>query len=407
MNITIEELCNRAELRLYELKYMESTINEYRKGFRELLDFSNELGQTLYTSEVGKKFINGPPLRDNTNKNGFYRIKKRKHLVQLFDEYVEDGCFHFEKLHTNVLQVTPATEVYIRVLNDFVTYLRSTELSENTIQSYRTPAYHLLDFFERRGLYSLDQIQIDILPDFINSSRDYWKETGGLRNALCGLRAFSKYIARSDLYCFFSEIRSPRSKHIIPVLTENEQEKIWVLLESNQLSLRNKAIVLLSLTSGIRASDIVAMRLRDLDWANDCYSFIQTKTGNSVTHPLLPAVGNAIINYILYERPKDSIDYVFLRSLAPYHPLSGHASVYNIIKHALLMAGVSFDKRICGTTLLRHNVASSMLHKGVRQEVIASVLGHADPDTTSIYISTDEERLRKCVLPVIRREAAT
>ena len=92
MNITIEDLCNRAELRLYKLKYMESTINEYRKDFRELLDFSNNLGQTLYTSEVGKNFINGPPLRDNTNKNGLYRIKKRKHIVQLFDEYIKDGC---------------------------------------------------------------------------------------------------------------------------------------------------------------------------------------------------------------------------------------------------------------------------------------------------------------------------
>jgi len=122
------------------------------------------------------------------------------------------------------------------------------------------------------------------------------------------------------------------------------------------------------------------------------------KTGNPVTHPLLPAVGNALSGYILHERPVTPYEQVFIRSLAPYSPLRDHSAVYSIIRSAFSKADIPFDQRVCGTTLLRHNAASMMLRNGIPQETIAAVLGHADPNTTSIYITTDEERLRDCVL---------
>jgi len=122
------------------------------------------------------------------------------------------------------------------------------------------------------------------------------------------------------------------------------------------------------------------------------------KTGNPVTHPLLPAVGNALSDYILHEHPETSYKQVFIRILAPYIPLRDHAAVYYIIRSAFSKADNPFDQRSCGTTLLRHNAASMMLRNGIPQETIAAVLGHADPNTTSIYITTDEERLRDYVL---------
>lgn len=61
-------------------------------------------------------------------------------------------------------------------------------------------------------------------------------------------------------------------------------------------------------------------------------------------------------------------------------------------------ADVTKDDRFFGIRFLRHNTASALVHKGVSLETISSILGHSDPNSTSVYISTDSERLKECVL---------
>lgn len=61
-------------------------------------------------------------------------------------------------------------------------------------------------------------------------------------------------------------------------------------------------------------------------------------------------------------------------------------------------AGIKKDTRIFGMHMLRHNVASTMVKNEVPIETIAAILGHATPDTTDIYITTDVEKLKTCVL---------
>lgn len=395
--ITVQAICNAAERKMQELNYNASTIGEYQKGFRQLIEFAKNTGAVNYSEKLGQSFIQGPALHEGTSRRGFYRIKKRKHIIILFDQYLATGYFAFGVLHREP-RIMPESKAYANLLELFVLHLQTTELALNTVESYRLPAYHILHHFELMGITEIDEIHAAMLPDFINESNAYWKTSGGLRNALCGLRIFMLFLNRMDLYAVFQTVAPPRSKHIIPVLTVSDQNKLWTLLNSNRLSSRDKAIILLSLTSGIRAGDILALRLCDIDWKSDSYSFIQMKTGNPVTHPLLPAVGNALSDYILHERPETPYKQVFIRSLAPYSPLRDHAAVYSIIRSAFSKAEIPLNQRICGTTLLRHNAASMMLRNGIPQETIAAVLGHADPNTTSIYITTDEERLRDCVL---------
>jgi len=395
--ITVQTICNAAERRMQELNYNASTIGEYQKGFCQLIEFAKKTGTDCYSGELGQSFVQGPALHEGTSKRGFYRLKKRKHIIIMFDEYLATGDFGFGVLHRKP-KIMPESKAYANLLELFAVHLQSMKLALNTVESYRLPAYHILHHFELMGITDIDEIHADMLPDFVSESRSYWKISGGFRNALCGLRAFMLFLDRMDLYAVFQTLASPRSRHIIPILTASDQKKLWTLLNSDRLSSRNKAIILLSLISGIRAGDILALRLCDIDWKSDSYSFIQMKTGNPVTHPLLPAVGNALLDYILHERPETPYKQVFIRSLAPYSPLRDHAAVYHIIRSAFSKADIPFDQRVCGTTLLRHNVASMMLRNGIPQETIAAVLGHADPNTTSIYITTDEERLRDCVL---------
>ena len=115
---------------------------------------------------------------------------------------------------------------------------------------------------------------------------------------------------------------------------------------------------------------------------------------------LTTIVGNAIAKYLCDERPKTDNDYLFVRQIAPFNPLADHASCYAIVAKVFAKANVSKDSRIFGMHMLRHNAASTMVRNQVPIETIAAILGHSTPDTTDIYITTDNERLKECELPM-------
>ena len=115
-----------------------------------------------------------------------------------------------------------------------------------------------------------------------------------------------------------------RSKRIILVLTDDEMSRLKETIESGDVSNRDAAIILLGLSTGIRAIDLINLRLSDIDWNSETISFKQSKTGNLVCIPLTVAVGNAIARYLYEDRPSADNDYLFVRDLAPFGPLSGH-----------------------------------------------------------------------------------
>lgn len=114
--------------------------------------------------------------------------------------------------------------------------------------------------------------------------------------------------------------------------------------------------------------------------------------------PLTKSIGNALAKYITQDRPKVDNEHLFLRSLAPFVPLTDHAACYAIVRRVFNAAGITKDLRIFGMHMLRHNAASTMIKNEVPIETIASILGHSTPDTTNIYITTDDEKLKMCVL---------
>ena len=100
------------------------------------------------------------------------------------------------------------------------------------------------------------------------------------------------------------------------------------------------------------------------------------------------------------ERPSVDADILFLRALAPFVPLTDHASCHAVVSRVFKHAGIEKKGRMLGMHMLRHNAASTMVKNEVPIETIAAILGHSSPDTTDIYITTDEVRLKECVLPM-------
>lgn len=194
-----------------------------------------------------------------------------------------------------------------------------------------------------------------------------------------------------------------RKRHkIYPYLTDEEKQSIDSLLGMpchDNLSKRDVAIFSLLYYTGIRRGDLAELKGQDIDWENDLITFVQGKTGRPNTLPLLPFVGNCILDYVVNERPKSDSRYLFLSTNRIPGKLSG-GSIYDIVEKVLLAAGVRVDGGRKGTHLLRHNLSVSLLKNGASAPMISEILGHSRPETVNAYLKSDEAALKGCSLSV-------
>jgi integrase len=198
----------------------------------------------------------------------------------------------------------------------------------------------------------------------------------------------------------------PRKRDILDVYTDEEHDKIIQYLDNCIISLRDKAICLIALETGLRAVDICHIKLQDIDWQHDCIHLIQKKTGRTLNIPLISSYGNAIADYLLSERPASDSEYVFLQKNAPFAPLTSHSGCRNILFNAVTNAGIEAKGRIYGTRITRHSTASRMLRQGIPLPVISEALGHGNPNSVMVYLSTEDAKLAECTLPLPGKEVA-
>jgi site-specific recombinase XerD len=159
---------------------------------------------------------------------------------------------------------------------------------------------------------------------------------------------------------------------------------------------RDYAIMVLLARLGLRAGEVVALNLDDIDWDNAVIR-IHRKGGRWTTLPLLDEVGEAIAAYLRSGRPECSSRRVFLRHRAPVRGFAHTITVSSIVRRSLRRAGV--DTVRTGAHLLRHSLAVDLLRKGASLSEIGDVLGHRSPDTTALYAKVDLAALRPLALP--------
>jgi integrase len=159
---------------------------------------------------------------------------------------------------------------------------------------------------------------------------------------------------------------------------------------------RDRAILLLLARLGLRAGDVVALRLDELDWQDG--SFRVTGKGRRESRlPLPQQVGDALLVYLKRGRPLVAADQVFIRAHAPLGPLGCSGAVSRIVARAMLRAGVVTPWR--GAHVLRHSAATAMLRQGVCLDAISTVLRHRSIETTAHYAKVDTALLRQVAQP--------
>lgn len=158
---------------------------------------------------------------------------------------------------------------------------------------------------------------------------------------------------------------------------------------------RDYAILLLLVTYGLRAREIAALTLDDLDWKRDRLLVPERKADHSTAYPLSAVVGDAILRYVRDGRPSTPDRQLFLRHLAPPGPLT-HAGVSCRASHYLHRAGIPVAR--AGSHTLRHTCVQRLVEAGFPLKTIGDYVGHRSPSSTEIYAKLAVDRLREVAL---------
>jgi len=289
---------------------------------------------------------------------------------------------------------------YEEVLLDF---LSSNDFHQNTRGDFTWVVRKYLAYLQQEGHNDLDGVHVKDILQFIQHCSQHMKPNS-LRNVTCYLKKLHGHWEETGrLFIPYREILSfptVQSAKIRSPLSQEELNKILAQIDiSTDIGKRDYAIILLGAASGLRAVDVVHLKLRDIDWRNEKIYVLQQKTGESLSLPLIPSVGEAIKEYILCGRPASESEYIFLRQRAPFRKMSDGVPIGNMFDSYQQKAGIErkpYDGK--GFHSLRRLLGKSMTIAGIPITTIAQVFGQSKTDSVKQYISLDSKHLKDCAL---------
>lgn len=166
---------------------------------------------------------------------------------------------------------------------------------------------------------------------------------------------------------------------------------------TSAVGVRDRALLLLIATTGLRNKELRGLELSDIHWQAGEVLLRRTKTHRDRVVPLLQEPGAALAEYILRARPKTRSSRVFLCHTPPLRAIERSSTISRIVRCRLERSGLKLSRG--GTHLLRHSLATRLVGHARPINEIADLLGHRNIDTTAIYVKVALSQLATVALP--------
>ena len=283
------------------------------------------------------------------------------------------------------------------LLDGFIGYLREERgVSAATIAVYVPDVRRFVAQRGPRGIRDLSAAEVSkaaVLAEVAG-----WSPATARRYG-CALRAFLRFchlagLIERDLSAAVLPV-SGRRRSLLPQGINDAQARalLHACDRRRAVGRRDYAVIVLMLRLGLRASEVAALRLEDLDWRAGLVT-VHGKRGRVDQLPVSADVGEAIAGYLRRGRPRTGAREVFVRAVAPRVGLTRHG-VSNIVFDAARRAGLGPIR----AHRLRHTAACDMLAAGGSLAEIGQVLRHHSAGATASYARVDVERLRTIARP--------
>lgn len=283
----------------------------------------------------------------------------------------------------------------------FFDYLREEKgLRDASIKHYRHYLRQFASYLQRIDLKNVEHLSIAVLSGFV---AEYSQRVArsGLRNACGVLRVFLRYlhweaVLKEDLSKVIEYPQTFRLSGIPRCISWDDVRRVLELVDRRTpTGKRDYAMLLLLVTYGLRAREVAALTLDDLDWRSDRLRVPERKAGHSTAYPLSAIVGDALLDYIKNGRPQTRGRHLFFRATAPCLPI-GDAAVSARAGHYLRKAGIRVPR--AGSHTLRHTCVQRLVDAGFSLKAIGDYVGHRAPASTQIYSKVAIEALRQVAL---------
>lgn len=397
VQITIEQMMDAADRELRRLNLSPRTVYGHCKELREFADYCAQNAMQIYSPDTGLIYFlqrYGLDMADSTVKLTEQQRATRR-TIRFLDDIYQFGCARRNSHHD--YKVPPA---YADVLESYLSDCIKNNGAPGTIDVKRTKLKQFLCYLDGRRILLPDITASDV-SDYMTTLYQYKRETIHIISSV--LRDFFRYLHTSGILENNLAGDVPRPK----IYVEESFPETWTPEEIRQLlsainrrtaiGTRDYAMILLAVLLGMRAGDICALNFKEIDWRKKVITYTQQKSGKINTLPLLPLIGEAIIDYLKNGRLDSDCDNVFIRHIHPYGAIASSSTLSETIKRYMRQAGLTIKSRKVAHSM-RHTVASTLLRNGVPLMTVSNIMGHDTPKTTIAYTKADIPALRKCAL---------
>ena len=269
-------------------------------------------------------------------------------------------------------------------------------LSPRTLEAYQRDLKHYLSFIVDKDIISLSNISQMHIREYIRSLNEKGLAASSIARIFSSIRSYHKFLSAEN---FVNEnptliLTSPKAPKKLPhVLMEEEISAIInAVVGTFQYAKRDKAIIEMLYSCGLRVSELCALSLNNL-YLNDDMIRIMGKGSKERLLPVGGRAKNFLNDYLIHCRPGIQKDKgsssVFLSRNG--NPLT-RAMINNILRKWSQVAGIS--KSVSPHTL-RHSFATHLLEGGADLRFVQALLGHSDISTTQIYTHLDKHHLKE------------
>lgn len=278
-----------------------------------------------------------------------------------------------------------------KIIEEFIDYLRfERKYSENTISSYKRDL-NKINIYIKKEFTKLNKKDIQNYIQKLSKEEN----TSSVSRCISTLKSFYKFLEINKYTNSnpLTTITNPKTQKKLPkVLSEEEIDKLLDINLNTNFDYRNKAMLELMYSSGLRVSELVNLKVNDIDLVNSSVRIFGKGSKERII-PLNDYATIALKNYILYYRTS-----LFKHGENNYLFLNNHGNKMTRQGFFKILSKIAKEKNIkteLSPHTLRHSFATHLLKHGADLRSIQELLGHSDISTTQIYTHITEERLQK------------
>lgn len=283
-------------------------------------------------------------------------------------------------------------------LKEFITVLRyEKNLSDNTTESYQRDINKLVEFLEKKSITDLDKVDSKIISQFFNIQRKEGLSSSTTARYMTSIKRFFQFLEDNNYIHKNPTITLSKvkiSRKLPEVLSFYEVDKILQMPKVDDVAgLRDKAILELLYSSGLRVSELINLKINDLFFDDEIVRVL----GKGSKERIVPMGSSAIEwikKYLLHSRPSlekkmKSQNHLFLNKKGT--KLSRMA-IWQIVDKYSKEAGIEKEVH---PHIFRHSFATHLLEGGADLRAVQEMLGHADISTTQIYTHVDRNYIKQ------------